>query len=355
MLVGAIRRGNLDQTREMLKDEPVVDLLTEDGMSILYLAVFKQQLSIIEYLLQRGADINLRNTDDLDTPLLLAFRREDRETIVLLTTSRDKLVSTSQRGTAGGGDLMDYLNDLASPAVPVAPADAIPLRASLSMRECSICFGDEDTQQDETTRIVRLERCGHACCMSCMSAYLQTSIEDQVGKISKPVIECFAKGCGETISYRDVERFAPATHLAKYQTRLTHAALRLMDDFAWCPKCESGGLITTPTINSRCTDVLCDQCPYAYCSWCRQDAHPNLTCAQKLEQVVQSDAYHMERLSAKALKKYTKPCPRCEAPTQRDGGCSHMTCRVCQFAWCWLCNGPYQPGRYTFGTKCPCE
>jgi len=33
-----------------------------------------------------------------------------------------------------------------------------------------------------------------------------------------------------------------------------------------------------------------------------------------------------------------KPCPGCGADTERNGGCSHMTCPQCQVEWCWNCN-----------------
>jgi len=33
-----------------------------------------------------------------------------------------------------------------------------------------------------------------------------------------------------------------------------------------------------------------------------------------------------------------RPCPGCGADTERNGGCSHMTCAQCQVEWCWNCN-----------------
>ena len=59
----------------------------------------------------------------------------------------------------------------------------------------------------------------------------------------------------------------------------------------------------------------------------------------------------------KWLQQKTKQCPSalggCGALTERDGGCSHISCRMCKFEWCWLCEGKYK-GKYTTGTKCPC-
>lgn len=367
-LVGSIRRGKLEEVRSKLAEEPNVNIQV-DGMSLLFIAVFKQHEGVVEYLMSRGADAHQRNEDGLETPLILARRRNDAELIRLLMMPKDKLMS--------GVDLGGFERALESPAVGVMAMDAVPLRASFGGRECSICFCDEDVVVEEDSRGVRLERCGHGCCAGCMREFMRTSVDAHFASSPNPVIRCFAKGCDESISFRDFERFAPRETTLKYQTRLTTAALRLMQDFSWCTKCESGGIVSSssassstssanssansssssspspPTSMPNCTDVHCDQCDHSYCSMCREDAHSGMTCTQKYEQVMATDSFYVERLSAKLLRQVSKPCPQCAAPTERDGGCSHMTCRLCSFAWCWLCGGPYQ-GRYTFNNKCPC-
>jgi ariadne-1 len=33
----------------------------------------------------------------------------------------------------------------------------------------------------------------------------------------------------------------------------------------------------------------------------------------------------------------TKPCPGCNSPVVKDGGCNHMQCSRCHYDFCWLC------------------
>ncbi|XP_041379647.1 E3 ubiquitin-protein ligase HEL1-like isoform X2 [Gigantopelta aegis] len=35
-----------------------------------------------------------------------------------------------------------------------------------------------------------------------------------------------------------------------------------------------------------------------------------------------------------------KPCPKCHYPMEKDGGCSHMTCK-CTYHFCWECLGDW--------------
>ena len=46
-----------------------------------------------------------------------------------------------------------------------------------------------------------------------------------------------------------------------------------------------------------------------------------------------------ETMSRLKIREISKPCPKCRAPTERNGGCMHMVCtrRKCNFNWCWIC------------------
>ncbi|KAM7206444.1 hypothetical protein V8F20_002793 [Naviculisporaceae sp. PSN 640] len=48
-----------------------------------------------------------------------------------------------------------------------------------------------------------------------------------------------------------------------------------------------------------------------------------------------------EEASVKKIGMTTKPCPKCEAPIEKNKGCSHMTCTRCGFHFCWDCGADY--------------
>lgn len=43
----------------------------------------------------------------------------------------------------------------------------------------------------------------------------------------------------------------------------------------------------------------------------------------------------------KYLVDHTKPCPKCQSPTEKNDGCAHMTCKKCQHQYCWICLGDW--------------
>lgn len=47
--------------------------------------------------------------------------------------------------------------------------------------------------------------------------------------------------------------------------------------------------------------------------------------------------YNSDVNSLRAIQKFTKPCPRCNVPIEKNGGCPHHNCVVCKAVYCWDC------------------
>lgn len=41
------------------------------------------------------------------------------------------------------------------------------------------------------------------------------------------------------------------------------------------------------------------------------------------------------------IQQNTNQCPRCHAAVQRNGGCNHVTCRLCGEHFCYVCGGQW--------------
>ncbi len=58
------------------------------------------------------------------------------------------------------------------------------------------------------------------------------------------------------------------------------------------------------------------------------------------------DQSGVDASSSSWMKKNSKPCPECESPIEKDGGCNHMTCIPCGHQFCWVCLKPWTCSPY---------
>ncbi|KAI7805176.1 putative E3 ubiquitin-protein ligase parkin, partial [Triplophysa rosa] len=91
-------------------------------------------------------------------------------------------------------------------------------------------------------------------------------------------------------------------------------------------------------------------CGLVFCRNCKEEYHVG-TCRQKLAAaagntlqgyIVDEEAAlraRWEQASQETIAETTRPCPKCQVPVEKNGGCMHMACprSPCRFEWCWLC------------------
>lgn len=91
-------------------------------------------------------------------------------------------------------------------------------------------------------------------------------------------------------------------------------------------------------------------CGFVFCRDCKEAYHEG-ECDSLFEASgATSQAYlvdkraaeqaRWEEASKETIKKTTKPCPRCNVPVEKNGGCMHMKCPQpqCRLEWCWNCS-----------------
>jgi len=81
--------------------------------------------------------------------------------------------------------------------------------------------------------------------------------------------------------------------------------------------------------------VQCPSCHYQFCKKCRFEAHLNLTCEQRQEQIHNADEEGKKQLLELAKMNKWQGC-QCGYVFEKVNGCNHMTCR-CRREWCYTC------------------
>lgn len=88
------------------------------------------------------------------------------------------------------------------------------------------------------------------------------------------------------------------------------------------PKCGAGFTVSEFYPFEDDTMVLCPECSRQFCHKC---TNPGKCICD------------VETPSVQLVHQLSKPCPRCNIPVERSGGCSHMRCPNCNLEWCFLC------------------
>ena len=100
--------------------------------------------------------------------------------------------------------------------------------------------------------------------------------------------------------------------------------------------------------------AICEDCNFAFCVVCHKSWHgENEKCSPRRQRELNEE----ERATAEYFKKYSTPCPTCNAPAQKTMGCNHMTCFKCKTHFCYLCASylmPENPYRHYNDNSSPC-
>jgi hypothetical protein len=106
-----------------------------------------------------------------------------------------------------------------------------------------------------------------------------------------------------------------------------------------CPVTNCNSILELKDINNK--EVICSN-NHTYCFICLEKPHGNSPCQENLLKSSMAE-YSKNNL--------IKRCPKCNIITEKVTGCNHITCTKCNYQWCWLCNGEYDPEHYSRG-KC---
>jgi len=199
----------------------------------------------------------------------------------------------------------------------------------LDVGPCSIC--------DEEGALYTLD-CHHSFCYICCSMW----VKEQISSLQ---IKCPHKDCLSPILINHIQMLLSEEDYEAHLNVLLRQYLATSDQFKWCPNtnCTNGIFIQDQA--ESCSEVDCPACRVGFCFKCGSLAHYHMSCEEAVKDK-ENMVWKWEN---------TKQCPNCKSSIQKNEGCSHMTCVLCDHEFCWICLGNYIPGRLTFESDCPCK
>lgn len=261
--------------------------------------------------------------------------------------------------------------------------------------DCGVCL-----EPKRGTVCYRLRHCGHVFCVSCLQDYYRSAITE--GEVSR--VTCLDPDCGKIVSTAGSNTGATA-HTAKLHTlhptelldipletstvqRYIDMKLKKMlesdrttiycprvwcqaparsakyakylenkSNFAAFPDSESEDEIDddAPVGDENGTEddgaasikdedrlAICSACSYAFCRTCRRVWHGDAVRCRRTAATM-TEFSEEDKASLNFIRANTSPCPYCDAPTTKTGGCNHMRCPTCKTHFCYLCSSWLSP------------
>ncbi|KAI0210323.1 E3 ubiquitin-protein ligase parkin [Lamellibrachia satsuma] len=194
---------------------------------------------------------------------------------------------------------------------------------------------------------------GHALCLDCFRTYCITKLNSRAFTHLDDIgysLECPA-GCDNSCVRNPHHfRILGDEQYARYQ-RIAAEEYVLRNGGVLCPSPGCGAGLLPEGGDSK---VVCERqgtlgCGFEFCRYCHEEYHSG-DCRTSLLNAISAgsqDDYRLdpenairaewEKQSRLTVIQTTKPCPKCNAPTEKSGGCMHMKCALCCFQWCWIC------------------
>ncbi|CAD8154649.1 unnamed protein product [Paramecium octaurelia] len=172
---------------------------------------------------------------------------------------------------------------------------------------CEICY--EHTE-------LSLMDCNCKVCINCIKHYTKIKIEEFWTSDGTHLnIDC-PGGCQQTLYFDSIEQLAIRnSFIQDIHDQLFKSYCKKSIDVQQCPNSNCEFYYLKPC-KSNCVDI-CEICQT------RIQTYDQISYKTLLNEITEFTT--------------TYQCPRCEVKITKNGGCSHMTCQVCKFEFCWDC------------------
>lgn len=209
--------------------------------------------------------------------------------------------------------------------------------------DCAVCF--------ERISHPRIYTCTHNICLYCVEQHLKTiklNVIDESMWILPPHT-CAATGCDAHMQMSVVRTILDeqrATASAADYLPVLESIHTLVQTARRCrmlriSRCRGSDCATYHVSATVQPDLLCsfecESCATIQCSRCFQEPHDGVSC--EMMQQMRSANVHPLGSDIPFTSSSMKHCPRCNALTEREGGCVHIRCTSCAYEWCWECRG----------------
>ncbi|XP_022789392.1 uncharacterized protein LOC111329056 isoform X1 [Stylophora pistillata] len=214
---------------------------------------------------------------------------------------------------------------------------------------CEVCCCEfyHDTRDDTRTfafPCTALKACLHWFCNDCWKGYLSAQL--QQGKI---FVKCPAYDCNTIVDDVTLMGLLPGM-FRKLLTMRQEKAVEMSSKWKWCPRNKCNLVVKAASHKgfkgkedkTASLPVHCS-CGHTWCFSCQEEPHWPASCNEAAFFHSQTETYEeiVKTKSGGITSVNVKRCPHCSYPIEKNQGCPHMVCGMCEGEFCWTCLGPW--------------
>ncbi|KAL3932485.1 MAG: hypothetical protein SGBAC_010831, partial [Bacillariaceae sp.] len=188
---------------------------------------------------------------------------------------------------------------------------------------CRICY--DEVPSDECYSL----QCCHAFCKNCWRLFVdEAGDQNPFGLLQ---LTCPQHQCNARVTSKDFE-VIDALYCKTFATSVVRAFVQSKATYRFCPGPDCQCVLhRTAELDAKRRNVACQVCSTVSCFDCGLTPHLPATCRHV------SEWHRLVGNSTFWIRSNANPCPGCDTPIEKNGGCNHMTCKHCETQFCWLC------------------
>ncbi|KAL4433384.1 hypothetical protein ABPG74_017488 [Tetrahymena malaccensis] len=200
-------------------------------------------------------------------------------------------------------------------------------QTATTLSECQICFSDFESKLSSGCNECDYE-CTNQMCQQCLSQWIIKQIHDLNFNLESNIFKCPNEACKKQIHVLDkfLQSQMDVNERLAIEKEMTQKYLQISRDTVSCPKCNTYFIGTDAFCKG---EYNCLECQFKWID------------KSKIEVSLFTQRFYQEIFTYIFQIMFTQFCPKCGIGIQKNGGCLHMTCKKCDFEFCWLCKQNY--------------
>jgi len=149
---------------------------------------------------------------------------------------------------------------------------------------------------------------------------------------------------GILYGFEQIMKLSKGSNLHQYDTlpyvieKFTNRLLKIFESNGSIKRCVKKECFGTMTLMDEHNAYRwkCDSCRIEWCSRCNATHALDIVC-QDFKCLTVWDDKTREMLEEEVNQGKSKHCPKCDQIIQKNMGCNHMKCELCETHFCWIC------------------